>query len=100
MERQVLCTGHSIRPAWFTKPDMLTRNGHQPRFLRQVVEALKLLVRQTIQSSSQEKFVTKITRSLLFAVTLFIVGSAFAPASADAQYHRHHRHHHHYHHHR
>lgn len=42
---------------------------------------------------------TKITRSLLFAITLFVVGAAVSPAAADAQYRRHHRHHH-YHHHR
>ena len=40
---------------------------------------------------------TKATRSLLFMITLFIVGSAVVPAAADAQSRRHHRHHHRHH---
>jgi hypothetical protein len=39
---------------------------------------------------------TKSVRNLLFLVTLFVVGEAFAPMMAEAQYH-HHRHYHHHH---
>ena len=38
----------------------------------------------------------KITRSLLFVMTLFVVGAAFAPLSANAQHRRHHHHRHHH----